>query len=192
MKYALLICLTLGLLQACSLSPQNVETKVFSHEKANHRTYSWLPDKIKRFVPAITFEVVNKTDELLAQKGYTRLDAGKVDFHLSFQLAPKNSSTEFRENTSYAGQGPGMTCHAGNCESTKHLEPIVNYKADILLQIKAQDANNNEVLWNTKSETSVDVEYTPLTSSHSLNVRQSQRIVGRMVKQMLEDVPARK
>lgn len=151
-----------GLLQASSLFPQNAKANVFSNENSNHRTYSWLPDKAKRFVPTIAFEVVNKTDELLAKKGYTRLDTGNVDFHLSFLLAPKNSSIEFRNNISYGEQGPGMRCHAGNCESTKHIEPIVNYKADIRLQVKAQDAVNSETLWDTKSETSVDLEYNPL------------------------------
>jgi hypothetical protein len=192
MKYALPICLTLGLLQACSLSPQNVETKVFSNEKSNHRTYSWLPDKSKRLFPTIALEVVKKTDELLVEKGYTRLDSDKVDFYLSFQLAPKNSSTEFRDNTSYGEQGPGMKCQAGDCESTKSVESIVNYRAEILLQVKAEDAKNNEAMWDTQSETSVDIEYNPLTNSNSFNVSQSKRIVGRMIKQMLEDVPARK
>ena len=41
-----------------------------------------------RFIPEIPFEIVSKTDELLAVKGHQRLDTGETDFQLSLQLAP--------------------------------------------------------------------------------------------------------
>ena len=191
MKNALLICFTLGLLTACSLMPQNVDTQIIANEIQDYKTYSWLPDKALRFVPAIPLEVVRKTDELLAEKGYQRLDAGETDFQLSFQLAPTESNTEFRENTSYGEGGPSLVCQAGNCESTKEHDAVVEYIAVILLQLKAQSTKTQDVLWHTKSETSANIEINLLKQTNNLNVRQATRIIGRMVQQMLEEVPAR-
>jgi hypothetical protein len=190
MKNALLICLTLGLLTACSLMPQNVATQIEANDMQDYKTYSWLPDKAIRFVPEIAFEVVRKTDELLAAKGYQRLDTGDADFQLSFQLNPTDIDTEFRDNINYGKSGPGMTCQAGNCESTREHDAVVQYTAVILLQLKAQNTINQDVLWHTKSETSADIEVNPLKQTNNLNVKQATRIIGRMVKQMLAEVPA--
>jgi hypothetical protein len=191
MKNALLICLTLGLLTACSLMPQNVATQIEANNMQDYKTYSWLPDKAIRFVPEIPVEVVKKTDELLAAKGYQRRDSGETDFQLSFQLAPKESNTELRKNVNYGQNGPGMVCQDENCESTKEYDAVVEYTAVILLQLKAQSTKNQDMLWHTKSETSANIEVNPLKQTNNLNVKQATRIIGRMVKQMLEDVPAR-
>jgi hypothetical protein len=170
--------------------PQNVATQIEANDMQDYKTYSWLPDKAIRFVPEIAFEVVRKTDELLAAKGYQRLDTGDADFQLSFQLNPTDIDTEFRDNINYGKSGPGMTCQAGNCESTREHDAVVQYTAVILLQLKAQNTINQDVLWHTKSETSADIEVNPLKQTNNLNVKQATRIIGRMVKQMLAEVPA--
>jgi len=171
--------------------PQNVATQIEANNMQDYKTYSWLPDKAIRFVPEIPVEVVKKTDELLAAKGYQRMDSGKTDFQLSFQLAPKESNTELRKNVNYGQNGPGLVCQDGNCESTKEYDAVVEYTAVILLQLKAQSTKNQDMLWHTKSETSANIEVNPLKQTNNLNVKQATRIIGRMVKQMLEDVPAR-
>ena len=191
MKKALLICFTLGLLTACSLMPQNVDTQIVDNDMKAYKTYSWIPDNALRFVPEIPVEIIRKTDELLTAKGYQRLDTGEADFQLSFQLNPTGIDTEFRDNINYGKDGPGMTCQAGNCESTREHDAVVQYTAVILLQLKAQNTKNQDLLWHTKSETSADIEINPLKQTNNLNVRQATRIIARMVKQMLEDVPAR-
>ncbi len=104
---------------------------------------------------------------------------------------PKESDVEFRENINYGKGGPGMICKEGNCESNIEYDPVIEYKATILLQLKAESTKNQDLLWNTKSETSADIEVNQLKQTNNLNVRQATRIIGRMVKQMLEDVPAR-
>jgi Holliday junction resolvase len=66
-----------------------------------------------------------------------------------------------------------VVCQAGSGESTKHQDPIVAYKADVLLEVKVQDTKDNRVLWHTKSKTSIAVKYSPVTDSNALNIRQS-------------------
>jgi len=189
MKNALLLCFTLGLLTACSLMPQNVDTQILANDMQGYKTYSWLPDKAIRFVPEVSIEVVRKTDELLAVKGYQRLDTGEADFQLSFSITPTGTETEFRDNVNYGKSGPGITCQAGNCESTREHDAVVQYTAVILLQLKALNTKNQDLLWHTKSETSADIEINPLKQTNNLNVRQATRIIGRMVNQMLQEVP---
>jgi hypothetical protein len=195
MKLVLLGCLTIGLLVACSQSPKNVSTTVFTNLDGSHITYRWLPDIKKRLVPETAQEVVKKTDEVLKKKGYKRLYSGNSDFLMSFDITSLKSTTKVEKSSGFEDYGPGVNCQSGDCVSTNRKTRIterkVNFDALVRLQLKAEDTKNQKILWQTQSETQVVLDFDPDLIERPLDIKKAKRTVDAMVIQMLKDVPAR-
>ena len=184
------------MLTACAQSVHDVETNISENFTANYTTYKWIPDGKKRLVPEAAQELVEKTDKLLSSKGYKKVSSEEPDFLMSFDISTLKNDTKVEKTTGIADYGPGVSCRAGDCESTNKKVRIndrtVSVNMLVLLELKAQDANSNLTLWNANSQVSLEMGFDANKTDRLINITEAKEMVDTAVVEMTRKVPSKK
>lgn len=190
----LLVSLNLVLLIGCSnQAPIKTETSV-SATAVNYSTYYWERHEQKHFMPELAKELVLKTNQVLASKGYRLTDENDADFAISFTLKPRKNEIDVTTQGNFEDYGPGVSCSGGECASTNQLHRIkerrVHINAEAFVQLTATSLKTNQQLWQAESSRQIKFDFDPDQIDQPENVKKEKRDLDRMLVKMLSPVPS--
>ncbi|TDF39232.1 DUF4136 domain-containing protein [Alteromonadaceae bacterium M269] len=181
------------ILSACATqSPVELSTSV-DQSASNYTYYYWEPDTKRRAVPELAAELVRKTDEILAQKGYEKTSKEKAEFALAYDITAENKGADVTTQRNFDDYGPGVSCKDGECESTNEIHRTKQRNVKIVIEgtidLHATSIETGELIWQGKSKKQLSFDYDPDIIDRPLNVAKEKRSIDWVVKKMLEKVP---
>lgn len=189
-----LIGLTILLSVGCSnQAPIKTDTSV-SESAVNYSTYYWEKHKQKHFMPELAKELVLKTNQVLAAKGYRLTNEKDADFAISFTLKPRNNDIDVTTQGNFEDYGPGVSCSGGECSSTNQIHRIkerrVHINAEAFVQLTAISQTTKKQLWQAESSKQIKFNFDPDQIDRPENVEKEKRDLDRMLAKMLSPIPS--